>query len=108
LGIVSDFGFRNSDFMSDMADLCRIAAAWTAPSPKKKGTRAKPFPKALRKIVDRLKSEDAETRYANPAALLDDLAQATDHVPHNPEAWDKLLSHIRDTSKEETPMRQSA
>jgi chromosome segregation ATPase len=101
-------GAAISTMEQDMADLCRIAVAWTAPPPKKKGTRVKPFPKALRKIVDRLKAEDAESRYPNPAALLDDLALATDHVAHNPEAWDKLLSHIRDQGKDETPMKQSA
>ena len=93
---------------ADLADLCRIAAAWAAPSAKKKGTRAKPFPKPLRKILDRLKAEDAETRYATAAALLADLDEAADHVSDNPEAWDKLLSHIRDQGKEETPLKQSA
>jgi uncharacterized phage infection (PIP) family protein YhgE len=102
----------NSNFTTDVADLCRIATAWAVPSAKKKGVRTKPFPKALRKILDRLKAEDAETRYPSANALLDVLAEATDHVPENPEAWEKLLSHIRDqgkdTGKEDTPMRQSA
>jgi serine/threonine protein kinase len=108
LGFVSDFGFGISDFASDVADLCRIAALWASPSAKKKGVRSKPFPKPLRKILDRLKSEEAETRYPSADALLNDLAQATDHVPDNPEAWDKLLGHIRDQGKEETPLKQSA
>jgi hypothetical protein len=106
---ISDLGSLTS---ADLADLCRIAAAWAAPSAKKKGTRAKPFPKALRKILDRLKAEDAETRYPSAAALLTDLDDAADHVSDNPEAWDKLLSHIRDqgkdTGKEEMPMKKSA
>ncbi len=92
----------------DLADLCRIAAAWAAPSAKKKGSKATPFPKALRKILDRLKAEDNETRYPSAAALLYDLALATDHVSDNPEAWDKLLSHIRDQGKEDVPLKQSA
>jgi hypothetical protein len=108
LGFVSDFEFRISDFSSDMADLCRIATLWASPSAKKKGVRSKPFPKPLRKILDRLKAEDVEMRYPSADALLDDLAQATDHVPDNPEAWEKLLSHIRDQGKEETPLKQSA
>ena len=91
-----------------MDDLCRIAAAWAAPSAKKKGGKAKPFPKPLRAILDRLKSEDAATRYPTAAALLEDLDQAADHVSDNPEAWGKLLSHIRDTGKEDTPLKQSA
>jgi chromosome segregation ATPase len=108
LGFVSDFEFRISDFSSDVADLCRIAVLWASPSAKKKGVRSKPFPKPLRKILDRLKSEDAEIRYPSADALLDDLAQATDHIPDNAEAWDKLLSHIRDQGKEDTPLKQSA
>jgi trichohyalin len=108
LEFVSDFGFRISDFASDVSDLCKIAAAWATPPAKKKGVRSKLFPKALRKILDRLKSEDAETCYSNANALLDDLAQATDHVPDNPEAWEKLLSHIRDQGKEDAPLKQSA
>jgi chromosome segregation ATPase len=108
LGFVSDFGFRASDFTTDVADLSRIAAAWAAPSPKKKGGKAKPFPKALRAILERLKSEDATTRYPTASAILEALAQAADYVPDNPDAWGKLLSHIRDTGKEDTPLKQSA
>jgi hypothetical protein len=92
----------------DVADFCRIAAAWAAPSPKKKGGKSKPFPKPLRAILDRLKAEDADARYPNAAALLEDIAQAADHVPDNPEAWEKLLNHIRDTGKDDMPLRQSA
>jgi DNA repair exonuclease SbcCD ATPase subunit len=98
----------NSDFASDVADLCRIAAAWAAPSAKKKGGKAKPFPKPLRAILERLKTEDADARYLSAAALLEDLDQAANQIPDNPEAWDKLLSHIRDTGKEDVPLKQSA
>jgi len=93
---------------ADLAALSRMAAAWAAPSPKKKSVKTKPFPKALRNILDRLKSEDAESRYADIAALLADLDQTADHVSDNPEAWEKLLSHIRDQGKEDVPLKQSA
>ena len=93
---------------ADVADLCRIAAAWAAPSAKKKGGKIKPFPKPLRAILDRLRAEDADTRYPSAAALLEDLDQAAAHVPDNPEAWGKLLSHIRDQGKEDMPLKQSA
>jgi chromosome segregation ATPase len=96
------------EIAADMTDLCRIAATWAAPSAKKKGVKTKPFPKALRKILDRLKAEDAESRYASAADLLSDLDLAADHVSDNSEAWEKLLSHIRDQGKEEVPLRQSA
>jgi hypothetical protein len=107
-----DHGSLTSDLCSltsvDVADLCRIAAAWTAPSAKKKGGKIKPFPKPLRAILDRLKAEDTDARYPSAAALLEDLEQAAAHVPDNPEAWQKLLSHIRDTGKEDVPLKQSA
>jgi chromosome segregation ATPase len=99
---------NHSLLTTDLADLCRIGAAWAAPSAKKKGVKTKPFPKALRNILDRLKSEDAESRYADTSALLADLDQASDHVTDNSEAWEKLLSHIRDQGKDEVPMKQSA
>jgi serine/threonine protein kinase len=105
---VSSVAQGSSIFAGDVRDLCKIAAAWATPPAKKKGVRSKPYPKPLRKILDRLKSEDAEARYSSANALLDDLAQATDHVPDNPEAWDKLLSNIRDQGKEDAPLKQSA
>jgi chromosome segregation ATPase len=105
---VSSVAKYSSNFAADVSDLSKIAAAWATPAAKKKGVRSKPFPKPLRKILDRLKSEDAEIRYSSANALLDDLAQATDHVPDNPEAWEKLLRHIRDQGKEDTPLKQSA
>src|SRR5439155_15106561 len=52
---------------ADVADLCRIAAAWAAPSAKKKAGKNKPFPKPLRAILDRLKAEDDDSRYSSPA-----------------------------------------
>jgi serine/threonine protein kinase len=107
-----DQGPLTSDLCSltsvDVADLCRIAAAWAAPSPKKKGGKAKPFPKPLRAVLDRLKAEDADARYPSAAALLEDLDQAADHVPDNAEAWEKLVSHIRDQDKDDMPLKQSA
>jgi serine/threonine protein kinase len=93
---------------ADVADLCRIAAGWAAPSAKKKGGKIKPFPKPLRAILDRLKAEDDDSRYSSAADLLEDLNQAAHHVPDNAEAWEKLLRHIRDTGKEEMPLKQSA
>jgi chromosome segregation ATPase len=105
---VSSVAQGSSNFAADVSELCKIAAVWATTPAKKKGVRSKPFPKPLRKILDRLKSEDVESRYLSANALLDDLAQATDHVPENPEAWDKLLSHIRDQGKEDTPLKQSA
>jgi hypothetical protein len=101
---------RTFDFRpdQDMAALARIAVAWVTPSAKKKGTRAKSLPKPLRKILDRLKAEDPATSYPDVAALLGELDQISDQVPDNAEAWEKLLSQIRDQGKEEGALKQSA
>jgi hypothetical protein len=101
-------GESGPDIGSDLDALARIAVAWVAPAPKKKGTRTKAMPKPLRRILDRLKADDPAIRYPSLAALLEDLDQIGDQVPDNAEAWDKLLSQIRDQGKEEAALKESA
>jgi hypothetical protein len=86
-----------ADAAGDVTALGRVAAAWVAPGAnQRKPVRAKPLPESLQRILHRLTAEDASERYANAAALLEDLDRAGGDVPANGAAWDRFLRHIRD------------
>ncbi len=96
------------DVAGDLLALGQAAAAWLAPTPRRKGARNKPLPEPLQAILARLTAESPEDRYASAAALLDDLDRAGGSVPANGEAWDRLLREVRDNAAEDAGLRQSA
>jgi chromosome segregation ATPase len=98
---------RVPDVASDLLDLGRLAAGWSALAARRKGTKMKPLPQSLQAILARL-TEATGQGYASAAALLEDLDQAGTDVPANAEAWDRLLRHVRDQAAEEARVRQSA
>jgi len=91
---------------ADLAALGTVALGWLALGPKT-GKKSRKLSEALEAILERLTAAD-ERRYASAGALLEDLDQAGAEVPPNAEAWDRLLRHVRDTLRAETPLRQSA
>jgi hypothetical protein len=91
----------------DLRRLGQIASSWCSPSGVRKGAKAKPLPERMVAILNRLQADD-EQGYANVRALLDDLDQASDDVPANPEAWDRLLRYVRDHALPAATLRQSA
>ena len=42
------------------------------------------------------------------AHLLEELDHASGEVPANPEAWERLVKHVRDNALAEATLRQSA
>jgi len=91
----------------DLSALGTIAAEWCAPA-RRKSAKGKPLPEPLQTVLDRLCAPDAQRRYAGAAALLEDLEKVAAAVPANPEAWDRLLRHVRDNAMPLATLRQSA
>lgn len=102
-GLVPVEGTAAEDLMS----LGRIASVWIPASLKTKGSK-KSAAQPLSAIIQRLTSEDAGQRYANAAALLEDLDRIGGDVPPNAEAWERLLRVVREQGADETALRQSA
>jgi hypothetical protein len=92
----------------DLTALGQLASTWLALGARGKGAKTKAPPKPIQNILTRLQTEAKEQQYPGAAALLDDLDQAGGEVSHNPEAWDRLLAHIREQSLENAALKQSA
>jgi hypothetical protein len=91
-----------SDAAGDVAALASLALGWAD-----LGGRSKPFPPALRPLLDRLAAESPEQRFADAAALLDELERVGAEVPANSAAWERLLAHVRQQAVD-TALRLSA
>jgi hypothetical protein len=95
------------DVAGDLAALGRVVAGWITlgqRGPKK----TKPLANEMQAIIDRLSAAVGEQRYASAAALLEDLDRAGGAFPPNPEAWDRLLRHVREALTPQTQLRMSA
>jgi chromosome segregation ATPase len=95
------------DAGGDLAALGRVVAGWITlgqRGPKK----TKPLANEMQAIIDRLSAAVPEQRYASAAALLEDLDRAGGAFPPNPEAWDRLLRHVREALTPQTQLRMSA
>ena len=88
----------------DLHALGACVTAWVGGSPSRKLAKAKP----LQSILQRLGGDNADQRYATTAALLADLDGAGSEVPPNPEAWERLLRHVRENMAAEAPLRRTA
>ena len=93
------------DATADLRALGRIADGCTAATARRKGAKARPLPAPLQEVLHRLGSEAG---YPTAAALLEDLDGVGADVPANPEAWDRLLRHVRDQAPDDQRVRQSA
>jgi hypothetical protein len=86
--------------------LAGIANNWCSAA-QNKAARGIPLPPGLQAVLDRLGA--ASNRGINTAAmLLDELEKAAAVVPVNPEAWDRLLRHVKDNAEPSAMLRQSA
>jgi chromosome segregation ATPase len=84
------------DAAADVAALGRLASAWALPSEGAKKTRAKPYPGALQRVLDRLSASDLAQGYASAAAVLEELDRAGSEVPANAAAWERFIRQVRD------------
>ena len=100
-------GQFTDDVTSDLAVLGAIAAEWCAAG-RRKSAKGKPLPEPLQTVLDRLCAAQVENRYPSAAALLEELEKAAAALPANPEAWDRLLRHVRDNAMPLATLRQSA
>jgi hypothetical protein len=97
------------DAAGDLLALGRIAADWAAPAgPRRKGAKTKALPDSLLAILRRLGDDAGDARLASAAALLEALDQAGADIPPNPEAWDRVLHHVREQEGAGAGLRQSA
>jgi chromosome segregation ATPase len=95
-----DFTREQTD---DLMALGRIAGEWSLAA-QRQGGRGRPLPEPLKKIVEKL----ADGRLTSAGVLLERLEQAAASVPVNPEAWDRLLRHVRDNAASIESLRASA
>jgi hypothetical protein len=89
----------------DMLVFGRIASRWADLGD---GRRGKAFPAGLKKILERLADATPESSYPDAGTLLQDLDAVSSQVPANPEAWDRLLRHVREHAIGGPVLRQSA
>jgi chromosome segregation ATPase len=87
----------------DLRALGSISTAWSLAG--RKNARGKALPDALQALVDRVGQAGGIT---SAAALIEELEKVADSVPGNPEAWDRLLKHVRDHATPLANIRQSA
>ena len=89
----------------DLAALGRIALEWAAlPAGRRRGAGLKP----VQTILDRFQTDVPEDRYPDIGALLEDLDRGAGEVPANPEAWERLVRHVRENARGDLAWRQSA
>jgi hypothetical protein len=95
------------DAAGDVLSLGVIACEWCGAT-RRKAVRGKALPDALQVILDRMCMTDGERRLSSAAAVLEALEKAAAAVPANPEAWDRLVKHVRDNAMPVATLRQSA
>jgi chromosome segregation ATPase len=95
------------DPTTDLRALGQLVSGWCTPSGVRKGAKARPLPDRMVAILFKLQAE-GDQGYTSARALLDDLDQAGNEIPPNPEAWDRLLRYVRDHAMPEVTLRQSA
>ncbi|HZY84267.1 MAG TPA: hypothetical protein VFE78_05525, partial [Gemmataceae bacterium] len=91
----------------DLAALGRVAAGWAALAAPRKGGKSNPLPEPLQAVLRRLLADSADGRYANTAALLEDLDRASAAVPANAAAWERFVRAVREHAAP-AALRQSA
>jgi hypothetical protein len=96
------------DAAADLLALGRLAAEWSTAARAAKGSRVKPLPPTLQTVLNRLTSEDTTLRFASVATLLEELEKVAATVPANPEAWDRLVRHVKENATPLATLRQSA
>lgn len=94
-----------TDAAGDLRRLGQILSNLCSPSGVRKGAKAKPLPKQMIVILERMQADGGYTKIPS---LLEDLDAAGNDIPANPEAWDRLLRYVRDHAQPEAMLRQSA
>lgn len=89
----------------DMAVFGRIVSRWAEHG---EGRRGKAFPAGLKQILERLSNASPADGYPETGTLLQALDAVSAEVPANPEAWDRLLRHVREHAIGGPVLRQSA
>jgi hypothetical protein len=78
----------------DLQALGQLVSRWFKVTGPRRG-KAKQVAVALTSVLFRL-SADTDDGYRDAEELLQDLKNAGSHIPANPEAWERLLKHVRD------------
>jgi hypothetical protein len=79
----------------DLLSLGQVVSKWCTPLGVRRGAKTKPPPDALVALVARLAGEDS-AGYTSASELLKDLETIRNDIPANPEAWDRILRHVRE------------
>jgi chromosome segregation ATPase len=95
------------DAAGDLAALGRLAGGWAALAAERKTARGKALPEPLQAMLRRLTAEQAEERYADSGALVEDLKRLAEEVPAGDAAWQRLLRQVREEGGD-VEMRLSA
>jgi chromosome segregation ATPase len=95
-------GTFTTDAAGDLSALGKAAAQWCV-SARKKAVRGKALPESLESLLNRLGNG-----LTSAAAVLEELEKASASVPANPEAWDRLVRHVKENAAPLAALRQSA
>jgi hypothetical protein len=82
--------------IQDLLSLGQVVSKWCTPVGVRRGAKTKPPPDALVALVARLAGTEANAGYKRTADVLNDLEKIRTDIPANPEAWDRLLRHVRE------------
>ena len=98
---------KSPNAAGDLRALGKIASCWCTPIGVRHGAKTKPPPDALVTLVLRLAS-DGKAGYTSSPQLLGDLDRIRKDITENPEAWERLLKHVREHAAPVMPIRRSA
>jgi hypothetical protein len=105
--LAEDEAVQTTDPASDLRNLGNIALKWCTPLGIRRGAKTKPPPDALVALVTRLASTGKDG-IAGALLLLTELDRIRNDIPANPEAWERLLRHVREHALPAAQLRQTA
>lgn len=89
----------------DLISLGRVAAGWSALTPKRKGAKPpRPLPDSVREVLDQW----IAGRYDSAHAILEALDAAGSDVPSGAETWERLVRFAGENAAEGVTWRKSA
>jgi len=96
---------RTRGVADDLQALGKIASKWCTPAGIRRGAKTKPPPDAL--VATVLGLAEGDSGHSSAGSLMNELEEIRKDIPANPEAWERLLRHVREHAAA-VPLRQTA